>query len=35
MASGFSDYLRRDLLLAYRRRGEAASPLVFLSWFPP
>lgn len=29
MASGFSDYLRRDLLLAYRRRGEAASPLVF------
>ncbi len=29
MSSGFSDYLRRDLLLAYRRRGEAASPLVF------
>ena len=29
MASGFSEYLRRDLLLAYRRRGEAASPLVF------
>ncbi len=29
MASGFSAYLRRDLLLAYRRRGEAASPLVF------
>ena len=29
MASGFSDYLRRDLLLAYRRRGEAASPLGF------
>ena len=29
MASGFADYLRRDLLLAYRRRGEAASPLVF------
>lgn len=29
MSSGFSDYFRRDLLLAYRRRGEAASPLVF------
>ncbi len=29
MSSGFSDYLRRDLLLAFRRRGEAASPLVF------
>ena len=29
MSSGFTDYLRRDLLLAYRRRGEAASPLVF------
>jgi heme exporter protein B len=29
MSSGFSDYLRRDLLLALRRRGEAASPLVF------
>ncbi len=29
MASGFSAYLRRDLLLAYRRSGEAASPLVF------
>lgn len=29
MASGFSAYLRRDLLLAYRRRGEAASPLIF------
>ena len=26
---GFVAYLRRDLLLAYRRRGEAASPLVF------
>ena len=26
---GFLAYLRRDLLLAYRRRGEAASPLVF------
>ena len=26
---GFIAYLRRDLLLAYRRRGEAASPLVF------
>jgi heme exporter protein B len=29
MAIGFSAYLRRDLLLAYRRRGEAASPLIF------
>jgi heme exporter protein B len=29
MASGFSAYLRRDLLLAYRRRGDAASPLIF------
>jgi heme exporter protein B len=29
MASGFSAYLRRDLLFAYRRRGEAASPLIF------
>ena len=26
---GFVAYLRRDLLLAYRRRGEAASPLMF------
>jgi heme exporter protein B len=26
---GFMAYVRRDLLLAYRRRGEAASPLVF------
>ncbi|MDG1164479.1 MAG: heme exporter protein CcmB [Porticoccaceae bacterium] len=26
---GFSGYLKRDLLLAYRRRGEAASPLIF------
>ncbi|MGB2046247.1 MAG: heme exporter protein CcmB [Porticoccaceae bacterium] len=26
---GFLAYLRRDLLLAYRRRGEAASPLMF------
>ena len=26
---GFSCYLRRDLLLAYRRRGEVASPLIF------
>ena len=26
---GFSRYLRRDLLLAYRRRGEVASPLIF------
>jgi heme exporter protein B len=29
MSNGFVGYLRRDLLLAYRRRGEAASPLVF------
>jgi heme exporter protein B len=29
MHGGFSAYLRRDLLLAYRRRGEAASPLIF------
>lgn len=29
MSSGFTDYLCRDLLLAYRRPGEAASPLVF------
>lgn len=29
MQRGFSAYLRRDLLLAYRRLGEAASPLVF------
>ena len=29
MASGFAAYLRRDVLLAYRRRGEAASPLIF------
>ena len=29
MHSGFLAYLRRDLLLAYRRRGEASSPLVF------
>ncbi|MBT7375005.1 MAG: heme exporter protein CcmB [Porticoccaceae bacterium] len=27
--SGFSAWLKRDLLLAYRRRGEAASPLIF------
>ena len=26
---GFMAYVKRDLLLAYRRRGEAASPLVF------
>ncbi|MDA8941715.1 heme exporter protein CcmB [Porticoccaceae bacterium] len=26
---GFSAYLRRDLLLAYRRRGEVASPVIF------
>ena len=26
---GFSAYLRRDLLLSYRRLGEAASPLIF------
>jgi heme exporter protein B len=29
MSSGFAGYLRRDLLLAYRRRGESASPLIF------
>ncbi len=28
-SAGFTGYLRRDLLLAYRRRGEAASPLIF------
>ncbi len=27
--SGYSAWLKRDLLLAYRRRGEAASPLIF------
>jgi heme exporter protein B len=27
--SGFTAWLKRDLLLAYRRRGEAASPLIF------
>ncbi|MBT5387327.1 MAG: heme exporter protein CcmB [Porticoccaceae bacterium] len=27
--AGFTGYLQRDLLLAYRRRGEAASPLIF------
>ena len=26
---GFSAYFRRDLLLAYRRRGEIASPVIF------
>ena len=26
---GFSAYFRRDLLLAYRRRGEVASPVIF------
>ena len=26
---GFFAYLRRDLLLAYRRRGEVASPVIF------
>jgi heme exporter protein B len=26
---GFSAYCRRDLLLAYRRRGEVASPVIF------
>ena len=26
---GFSAYFRRDLLLAYRRRGEVASPIIF------
>ena len=29
MSSGFAGYMRRDLLLAYRRRGESASPLIF------
>ena len=29
MDSGFVAWLRRDLLLAYRRRGEVASPVVF------
>jgi hypothetical protein len=29
MDSGFAAWLRRDLLLAYRRRGEVASPIVF------
>ena len=29
MNSGFSAWLRRDLLLAYRRRGEVASPVLF------
>jgi heme exporter protein B len=29
MDSGFAAWLRRDLLLAYRRRGEVASPVVF------
>ena len=29
MNSGFVAWLRRDLLLAYRRRGEVASPVVF------
>ena len=28
-SGGFSAYVRRDLLLAYRRRGEAASPIIF------
>ena len=28
-SQGFAGYLRRDLLLAYRRRGEVASPLIF------
>ena len=27
--SGFFVYLRRDLLLAYRRKGEAAGPVIF------
>ena len=27
--SGFTAWLRRDLLLAYRRRGEVASPVIF------
>ena len=26
---GFSAYVKRDLLLAYRRRGEVASPIIF------
>ena len=26
---GFSAYFKRDLLLAYRRRGEVASPVIF------
>ena len=26
---GFTAYLKRDLLLSYRRLGEAASPLMF------
>jgi len=29
LPNGFTAYLKRDLLLAYRRRGEAASPLIF------
>ena len=29
MDSGFAAWLRRDLLLAYRRRGEVASPVIF------
>ena len=29
MNSGFLAWLRRDLLLAYRRRGEVASPVLF------
>ena len=29
MNSGFAAWLRRDLLLAYRRRGEVASPVLF------
>ena len=28
-SGGFNAYVRRDLLLAYRRRGEAASPIIF------
>ncbi len=28
-SGGFSAHVRRDLLLAYRRRGEAASPIIF------
>ncbi|HAU02473.1 MAG TPA: heme exporter protein CcmB, partial [Porticoccaceae bacterium] len=27
--SGFSAWLKRDLVLAYRRRGDAAGPLLF------